>query len=697
MMKKRLISIVLATILIFSVPTSVYAAEEVLGKEEVVYVNLNQDGTVDAVYVVNIVRPNNSGQISDYGDYTDVRNMTTNDTIDMNGDAITINTKAEKLFYEGTLKRSEIPWNFEIKYFLDGKEYSAQEIAGKAGALEILFNVTQNHNITSTFFDNMTLQVTFALDTDRCKHIVAENANTANVGKKKQLTYTIFPGDEKTIRINTNVTDFEMNGISINALPLKFDVEVEEDRIMDDVNEMTHAIEELNDGARKLNDAVEGMESAVGNDLLANVNKLCNGSNELKNLTALMMNGMSDINVAAQQLADGVSAMDVGIVSLNDGIIQVRQGLEALDNQTATILGGSAQVKSALLEVQSQLAGASITSQDITALTTASSNILSGINDLATALNSLRNAVSYTAYKEAIGIDSLQVGNTATIGEINHQITILSGESGNDDVIAVLNQAATMLGNNNAAIVGTETYFAHLEANVEQIFNNVVTLQTQYGQFDTEIQNLAATLGTLPDMFALLSTSINELVVQYAILDTGIYDYTGGVEEAAVGCATAANGIAELIDGSKELNDGSAKLTGGVNELLGGSQQLNEGMEAFDKAVQKLKGGIAELYEGVDDLHDGSNQLADGTSELNEETEDIDTQISDQIDEVVGEMSGNPDEIVSFVSNKNTKVNSVQFVIKTNKIEADEPVQIQPEKEEKLSFWQKALRLFGLY
>lgn len=696
-MKKRLLSIVLAIILIFSVHIPVYAAEEVPGKEEVVYVNLNQDGTVDQVYVVNIVRPSVSGKITDYGKYTEVRNMTTNDAIDANGDSITINTQAEKLYYEGTLKSNEIPWNFEIKYFLNDKEYTPEEIAGKTGALEILLNITQNQKVNCTFFENMTLQVTFALNTDRCKNIAAENANTANVGKKKQLTYTIFPGDEKLIRINSDVTDFEMDGISINALPLKFDVEVEEDGIMEDINELTDAIGELNDGAKKLNDAVDDMESAVGNDLLANVKKLQNGSNQLKNMTMLVMNGMGDLIGAAEQLDDGVSGLNTGIASMRDGLMQVKQGLDTLDGQSVTIVGGSAQVKSALLDIQSQLAGVSITNQDISALTAASSNILSGINDLAAALNSVKTAVSFAAYKDAIGIDSLQAGNTATIGAINNQIAILSGETGNDDVIAVLNQASTMLGNNNTAIAGAETYFTQLEASVGQIYNNVVTLQTQYGQFDTEIQNLAVSLGTLPDMFTLLSTSIDELVAQYTVLDAGINDYTDGVAQAATGCTTAVDGAAALMDGSEELKEGNAKLIGGINELLTGSQQLDEGMDAFDKAVRQLKSGITELYEGVDELHDGSSELADGTSELNEETADIDTQISDQIDEVVGDMSGNPDEIVSFVSSKNTNVKSVQFVIKTGEIEVAQPEPIQPPKEEKLNFWQKALRLFGLY
>ena len=54
-------------------------------------------------------------------------------------------------------------------------------------------------------------------------------------------------------------------------------------------------------------------------------------------------------------------------------------------------------------------------------------------------------------------------------------------------------------------------------------------------------------------------------------------------------------------------------------------------------------------------------------------------------------------EIISFVSEKNTDVESVQFVIKTQAIELHASDTVQEEAEEHLSFRQKLLRLFGLY
>lgn len=52
------------------------------------------------------------------------------------------------------------------------------------------------------------------------------------------------------------------------------------------------------------------------------------------------------------------------------------------------------------------------------------------------------------------------------------------------------------------------------------------------------------------------------------------------------------------------------------------------------------------------------------------------------------------DDPVSFVSEKNTNVDSVQFVIQTDAIEMEEVETVQDTTEEDSSLWQKFLDLF---
>lgn len=75
----------------------------------------------------------------------------------------------------------------------------------------------------------------------------------------------------------------------------------------------------------------------------------------------------------------------------------------------------------------------------------------------------------------------------------------------------------------------------------------------------------------------------------------------------------------------------------------------------------------------------------------------MDTQISDEIDSMTASLSGGDGDAVSFVSEKNTNVDSVQFVIKTAAIEKVEMTVDNAVENATLTFWQKLLRLAGLY
>jgi len=134
---RKLAALSLALLLIFSALPVRAFAEEPLAKEEVVYVNLNADGSVKEVNVVNIFHLETAGTITDYGAYEALRNMTSTAPVNYVGDTVTIAAEAGKLYYEGKLSGGVIPWNIGIRYYLDGKEYSAAEVAGKSGALKI--------------------------------------------------------------------------------------------------------------------------------------------------------------------------------------------------------------------------------------------------------------------------------------------------------------------------------------------------------------------------------------------------------------------------------------------------------------------------------------------------------------------------------------------------------------------------------
>ena len=160
-------------------------------KEEVVYIMTNSNGDVDSVNVVNIF---GKGNVTDYGNYSSVKMLTSTAPIKQNGDMITCTTNDDRVYYQGTMNQAEIPWNICIKYTLDGKEIQPEKLSGQSSKLEIHISITQNNKCQNDYYSDYTLQATALLDTELCKNIRADNATIANVGANKQISYTILPG-----------------------------------------------------------------------------------------------------------------------------------------------------------------------------------------------------------------------------------------------------------------------------------------------------------------------------------------------------------------------------------------------------------------------------------------------------------------------------------------------------------------------
>lgn len=618
---KKIIAGVLAVSLLCTMSVPVYAAE----KEEVVYIMANSDGSIKNVYVVNSF---DGGEITDYGEYSDLKLMNIDGTITQNGDEISFTTQdSEKVYYQGTLTNSEIPWNISIRYFLDGEEFSAKEIAGKSGEMEIKITITENKNCKSDFYNNYALQCNFTLDTEVCKSIVADGATIANVGSKKQITYTALAGIGLERSITANVTNFEMPSVQINGIRMNLGLNIDYDG----------SITDMVDGAKELGDGAE---------------KLYNGAVELN---------------------DGVTNLDDGIEKLRDGIGTANDGLSKLNSKSAELKNGSAEVKNALLTIQSSLSAVSGSADSLEQLVTASVQIKTGIDSLCTGITELKTAVSYDGYKTAfsengLDIDTLKAGNEQTITQLSSQIDKLKttleqiqnvpqyAEQAAEltEQITQLETILQLLSGNNAMIGGTEEYLNNVSKASEQLEMGLAELKTKYSEFDTAINGLAASLSDMLVNISALAGGIDTLVSEYNNLDGGIAEYTDGVKKLC-------DGFDEISDGANELAEGGVTLADGTTELVSGTQELS-----------------------------------DGTSELREKTDFIDSTATDELDNMLNSMTKEYNA-VSFVSDKNTEVQSVQFVITTQAIEIPEIETALDEPEEELSFWQKLLRLFGLY
>lgn len=536
--QKKIISVLLSAALMITVcnPAFAGAAEKNKSseKEETIYATLASDGSLKSMYAVNSF---NGGNITDYGNYENVKMLNTEDPIKQNGDTVTFSSSAEKVYYQGDLENRPLPWNISIQYLLDGKKYTADEIAGKSGHLEVRFKVEKNEDCTGSFYDNYALQASFTLDTEQCSDISAPDATIANAGGSKQLTYTILPGKGIDTSFYADVKDFEMESASINGIHLNLNADIDDSALTGKVGELISAVSSLNKGAA--------------------------------------------------QLSDGTAAVE-------EGASKTEQGALALKNGASSLSG-------------------------ISELKNASSQIRSGIDDAYNGSLMFSQNFGYAQYKNVmsdygIDVDSLRSENEQMISDLNQQIEILKqapeqSESVQNQ-IQLLQEAAALLEKNNVASSGTENYITNISGQLSPLTENMKLLKTKYETFD---------------------------------------------------------------DSLSQLSEGAEKLTSGTEELYQGT---------------------AALRSSISSLHDGSQKMAEGTDSLYRETADSEAQIKEKIDDILQSINGSMEDPASFVSEKNTNVKSVQFVIKTDPVEINEKQPAEEKPKEESSLWEKFLDLF---
>lgn len=192
-------------------------------KNENVYVRMDSEGDVTGTYVVNTFTVKEAGEITDYGDYESIQNLTGLEAIEEDKDEYTFYAEKGKFYYQGNMGEPQLPWNFETRYVLDGKEVDAEELAGAEGDLDIHLLIKENPAVANpAFYQSYLLQASFTLDNDLCEDIVAEGANMADAGANQQITFNVTPDMEEAenqveLVVSAAVTDFEMDDISING------------------------------------------------------------------------------------------------------------------------------------------------------------------------------------------------------------------------------------------------------------------------------------------------------------------------------------------------------------------------------------------------------------------------------------------------------------------------------------------------
>ncbi len=335
-------------------------------KDEVVYVNLTPEGDTGTLYVVNNYDLDREAAVTDYGDYLSVKNLTTTEALNQSGDSVSFTAPAGKFYYQGELdpkRTADLPWTVTVKYFLDGKELPGEELAGQSGHLEMQVSLRQNPGADPIYRDNYALQTTLQLDTETCKNIDAEGATLADVGQMKQASYIVLPGKEKDFTVTADVTAFEMDGISVNGIPLVLDIDDP------DTAELKDQIYDLQDGAAQLDDGALALEDGVSQ----------------------LEEGAEDLRDGAEDLRDGAAQLNATLQLVGQGLNKVSPLLE--DALTEAVLSGNLSLAEAG-KIKEMMAGLPLLLQGSSQLAAGADQLANGTDDLYDGVLKLKDGIA---------------------------------------------------------------------------------------------------------------------------------------------------------------------------------------------------------------------------------------------------------------------------------------------------------------
>ena len=820
-------------------------AEENPQKEENVYASLEEDGTVSGVYVVNEYDLEKDTRITDYGDYTEVTNLTTEDKIEETADGYTVEGKKGKFYYQGNLETKELPWKIQISYYLNGEKKNPKELAGESGNLEIRISVKKNEKVKGDYFEDYLLQATVTLDSEKCKNIQAEGATLANVGADKQILYNIMAGQEKEFSITSEVTDFEMEGISFQGVPMSFAIDT--DSLAQGAVSLKTGTDGAASGSSSLVRGSQELETGIG-AYLNGVSSAASGSKSLIQGADSLKEGVPVLEAGAGQLAegtrtytegtesyiDGVQAYISGVDQLKEGAGQlaglknlgeVSQGVTALKDSSQQLTDGAAALSDGLEALQSQLrlledsreggqlqemlgslqeavqamdsvqakagemfslyheaAGelqeaGNILSQAESELQSQADSASDSLNQAGAALQSqvdsanaqisqANSQIETAAYSANAQIDAAiaavqnsidsgaidpDTGSTLIAGLAGSRVSVQGADTVAVDIpaaeISISNDSSSALASiasrleeiqaggigsvnsmteelNKAAEAGeslpafqtgdlsqlTESIQAltegarQLETGLEQMNQGLTSMETQTASLPAGAEGIDSLLKGFDELTAQnqpLKEGGEALKSSSATLNQGAEEVSGGITRLNTGISALAKGARQLDAGLEELEEkgtdiqtGSSSLTEGPQALLEGLTQLQEGVNTLSSGASVFETGISSLAEGSQDLDEGAGKMKGGTEEFKTETADIDTEIENKVEEMVQEFSGEDYVPVSFVSEKNTNVEAVQFAFQTDPIQIEEEEFQEEAPEETTGFWEKIRGLF---
>lgn len=345
-------------------------------KDESVYLISDANGNVNKTIVVDHLKnKDKKDTLEDASNLSDIENVKGKEKFTQSGDKLTWQAGGKDIYYQGTATE-EPPVTQKVTYYLDGKEISPEDLAGKSGKVKIRFDYTNTTSYTETVNgEKQTVSVPFAAITGLVLGDGFENIEVTN-------------GKAEVSDSSSVVLGYALPGLK-DSLGIK-DKDLDGDVNIPEYMEMTADVENFSMPAAmtfvvNASDYVstDGIDTSdlddMINDLKDASTQLQDGSKTLAEGTDTLADGLSTLQSKLGTFASGVGTLQSGLKTYTDGVSTLSGGLNTLGNSTGALVSGADKLNSGA----GQLASGSATLKDrLKSYTDGASELQAGINKL---------------------------------------------------------------------------------------------------------------------------------------------------------------------------------------------------------------------------------------------------------------------------------------------------------------------------
>lgn len=634
-------------------------------KDESVYLISDANGNVNKTIVVDHLKnKDKKDTLEDASNLSDIENVKGKEKFTQSGDKLTWQAGGKDIYYQGTATE-EPPVTQKVTYYLDGKEISPEDLAGKSGKVKIRFDYTNTTSYTETVNgEKQTVSVPFAAITGLVLGDGFENIEVTN-------------GKAEVSDSSSVVLGYALPGLK-NSLGIK-DKDLDGDVNIPEYMEMTADVKNFSMPAAmtfvvNASDYVstDGIDTSDLDDMI----------NDLKDASTQLQDGSADLASGADTLKDGLGTLQSGLKSYTDGANSLASGASQLDAGIGTLANGAGTLAS----------GVTTLNDGANKIATSANSINAGVKQLNDGLNTPLTAEEKAEYQRqakdevdkqlADDKNKTSYSNTKAYAAKTYYDTMTSADSvnqtyatlkQNSELVNIINEAAktqvdaTLQEKLKAAIPAEKIGYVkakynlssdeeaikaiyNSDASVQEVVKNTLGLEKTVADYDTLVSAVAsqqsdakihemasgimtnvadaskdevgesvataaktgaetgaqsAVITGIESTKANISSQINTKQKNGYSLVTGADALSIGASDLAAGTQKLANKVPDLTVGIKTLKDGSAKLNAGAKELTSNNDTLNS--------------GASQLADGSKTLSEGAHTLADGMVQFNEE------------------------------------------------------------------------------